>query len=583
MKLRCLSLKLIGALSFIGVSQLVNAAGPDAGDILRQQQELDRFKALPKNVPKAVKTETPKSVDQKPVVKILVRGFRFEGDLKSVPEDKLQWLVQEFIGKELSFDEIQQAVARINDYYLTQGFFIAKAILPKQEVVDGIIVIQINEGKLDSKNPYKIKKGDGSQELRIKESRIGAYLDSALDGRVYQPDLERGLLNIADNPGVSATASVEAGEETGSSRLLVEVVEGPIFDGSITADNFGSPYTGVYRLTGVANLNNLSGYGDQLSLNAIQAPGEVFNMGKVAYSLPIGSDGLRATMAYTYLNFHLGGAMATNPASTGLSHNVNFALRYPIYRTALSALYWSGTYDWKSMYNEATGVVSGDKRVNVFGTSLTAENTDTFLAGGFTQAQIGLAHGRLDLSRYAQGLIDDQGDTGPQTNGGYSKTTAQLLRIQRIDERFSLQVLAAGQLSQKNLDGSEKFSLGGPAGVRAYPGGEGTGDHGFKVGVDLKYALATGTVVGDIVPSLFYDYGRIRQNHDVMNISMTTPNTYGLSGWGLAMEFVAAGKYTVKATWAKAIGSNPGVSATGTNSDGKSNTSRIWVIGNISF
>ena len=77
MKLRCLSLKLIGALSFIGVSQLVNAAGPDAGDILRQQQELDRFKALPKNVPKAVKTETPKSVDQKPVVKILVRGFRF--------------------------------------------------------------------------------------------------------------------------------------------------------------------------------------------------------------------------------------------------------------------------------------------------------------------------------------------------------------------------------------------------------------------------------------------------------------------------------------------------------------------------
>ena len=160
MKLRCLSLKLIGALSFIGASQLVNAAGPDAGDILRQQQEIERYKSLPKSVPKSVVTEAPKSVDQKPVVKILVRGFRFEGDLKSVPEDKLQWLVQEFIGKDLSFDEIKQAVARINDYYLAQGFFIAKAILPKQEVVDGIIVIQINEGKLDSKNPYKIKKGD---------------------------------------------------------------------------------------------------------------------------------------------------------------------------------------------------------------------------------------------------------------------------------------------------------------------------------------------------------------------------------------------------------------------------------------
>jgi hemolysin activation/secretion protein len=583
MKLRYVSLNLLSILSLLGVHELAHGAGTDAGDILRQQQEIERYKALPKNIPKPVTTESTKSAEQKPVVKISVKGFRFEGDLKSVPEDKLQWLVQEFVGKELSFDEIQQAVARINDYYLAQGFFIAKAILPKQEVVDGIIVIQINEGKLDSKNPYKIKKGDGSQELRINEGRISAYLDAALDGRVYQPDLERGLLNIADNPGVSATASVEAGTEPGTSSLLVEVIEGPIFDGSVTADNFGSPYTGVYRLTGVANLNNLSGYGDQLSLNAIQAPGEVFNMGKVGYSLPIGSDGLRASLAYTYLNFHLGGALATTPPSTGLSHNINFSLRYPIYRTALSALYWSGTYDWKSMYNEATGVVSGDKRVNVYGTSLTAENTDTFLAGGFTQAQVGIAHGRLDLSHYAQGLIDDQSDVGPQTNGNYSKTTAQLLRIQRIDERFSLQVLAAGQLAQKNLDGSEKFSLGGPAGVRAYPGGEGTGDDGYKVSVDLKYVLATGTVIGDIVPSIFYDYGRIHQNHDVMNIAMTTPNTYSLSGWGLAVEVAAAGKYTVKATWAKAIGSNPAISASGNNSDGKSNTSRVWVIGNISF
>lgn len=556
---------------------------PDAGDILRQQQELERFNSLPKSIPKPITSEAPKKGEEKPQVKIQVKGFRFEGNFKHISEEKLQSLVKEFVGQELSFDDIQSVVARINNYYQEEGYFLAKAIIPKQEVVDGIVVIQINEGQLDSRNPYKIKAGDSSKELRIKSERITDFLDTALNGRVYQPDLERGLLNIADNPGVSATASVEAGSEPGTSTLLVEVIEGPIFDGSITADNFGSPYTGIYRLTGVANLNNLSGYGDQLSFNAIQAPGEVFNMGKIGYSLPIGSDGLRASVAYTHLNFHLGGTMKTNPPSTGLSDNANFSLRYPIYRTALSALYWSGTYDWKSAYNEATGVVSGDKRINVFGTSLTAEHTDTFLSGGMTQVQVGLAYGRLDLSRYAQGLIDDQSDAGAQTNGRYAKTIAQALRIQRFDERLSLVVLAAGQVSQKNLDGSEKFSLGGPTGVRAYPGGEASGDHGFKISADLKYVLATGTQVGDILPSIFYDYGRIRQNHDVMNINMTTPNSYGLSGWGLAMEVVAAGKYTVKATWAKAIGSNPGISASGTNSDGKSNTSRIWVIANISF
>ena len=37
------------------------------------------------------------------------------------------------------------------------------------------------------------------------------------------------------------------------------------------------------------------------------------------------------------------------------------------------------------------------------------------------------------------------------------------------------------QLSSKNLDSSEKFTLGGIGGVEAYPSGEASGDEGRKI------------------------------------------------------------------------------------------------------
>jgi hemolysin activation/secretion protein len=157
------------------------------------------------------------------------------------------------------------------------------------------------------------------------------------------------------------------------------------------------------------------------------------------------------------------------------------------------------------------------------------------------------------------------------------------VRIQRGSERLSFQFIGAGQISERNLDGGEKFMLGGPAGVRAYPSGEASGDQGFKTSLDAKYALLTATKVGDIGATVFYDYGYIQQNKDSMGANMTTPNNYTLKGWGLGLETNASGKFNVKALWAKPIGDNPAASVTGNNSDGKPNESRWWLQGSVNF
>ena len=569
----------IGSIANFLYSGVLNAAPdirPDAGSILRDQQDLDRLKNLPTAPKGRVLEAKPKTVA--PVVKevkILVKGFEIEGQLKAFTQDELQALIQDLVGQELTFEEIQSAADRIARHYQAKGYFLATAVLPKQEVVNGIVKILVNEGKLDSKKPYQIK-GEG---LRMPEERVAAYIDSALNGELYQPSLERGLLNIADNPQMTATANIEPGDDVGSSRIIVETVEGPEFDGSLTADTYGSRYTGSFRLTGVANWNNPSSYGDKLSATIVQAPGNVFNVGTLAYGLPIGTDGLRAGISYTALNFHLNDKLASDTLISGTGDVLNLNLKYPLYRTAVRSAYIGATYDLKNSKNKSGDTVTSNKQTDLYGLNLTLENADTLGGAGFTQIVAGYSTGNIDLSKYSDYLTSDTA----LTHGDFYKKTLQVLRIQRATERLSFQFLANAQWASKNLDGSEKLSLGGPTGVRAYPSGEGSGDEGYKFNIDAKYVLATGTSVGDVVGSVFYDYGQIRQYKIPSLISdMSTPNIYSLSGWGLGLDAVAAGKFQLKLGWAKAIGTNP-AAVNGNNSDGLSKRSRYWLLGMVTF
>ena len=165
----------------------------------------------------------------------------------------------------------------------------------------------------------------------------------------------------------------------------------------------------------------------------------------------------------------------------------------------------------------------------------------------------------------------------------FEKSSLQFLRIQRVNEKLNLQLLANAQFADKNLDSSEKLSLGGATGVRAYPSGEASGDEGRKISVDAKYNVKSGTKVGDIIFSVFYDYGKIRQYKDTLDISMTTPNEYSLEGWGMAVDLISAGKFNVKAGWADAIGGNPGKTSAGKNSDGRGDLSRYWFLASVQF
>jgi len=544
---------------------------PDAGKLLKQELDREKFKDIPKEIPKTLLEKPKKKIVQPKDEKITINSFKLEGEIKSFSEQELQNLLLDLNNKSLTFEQIQLAADRITSHYNARGFFLAQVIIPQQEIKNGVVIILINEGKLDSKEPYKLNKKD----LRISEDKVKAYMNEALKENFLKDSIERGLLNIQDNPGVTATVNLEPGTEQGSTRIILDVSEGPLMKGSITTDNYGNRYTGDLRATASIDINDPSTIGDYINVLGTKAIEGDLELKKVTYNAPVGASGLRAEGSYSIVDFKIGKEL-TYTKTEGKAEDFNFNLKYPIYRSVNNSIFTNINYDKKYLYNEANSSVTSDKELDNYNIGIVLQKTDDIFGGGFTQTSFNFTRGDLDLSKVASSLSGDQSAGGYKTNGNFNKQNIQLTRIQRIDNKLSLNFNADAQFSSKNLDSSEKMSLGGASGVRAYPVGEASGDEGYKYTLDIKYNLGNVGFLENF-GSIFYDYGRIKQYKDKsISTSTVTNNEYSISGYGLSFDTSISNFLSTTLILARTIGSNPGASSPqGNDSDGKNITNRV--------
>ena len=545
----------------------VIAVAPSPGDLLRNKENYEKSQKIPEKIPdillKKEKITDTLEGDQK----ILVEKFQFIGELDFVPIETLQNLIKEFNGKELNFGEIQSVVNTVNRYFQNQGLLVARAYLPKQEVKDNTILISIYEGKLDSDQPYRIL----SQGLKLKEDKIFGYLDKALERGLTYSSLERAILNLNDNPGVSTKASLEPGDETGETRIVLDIREQEFLTYNTSFNNHGSRYTGKNRATVNFTFNNPYLTGDKFDLTLAKSD-EDYESIELRYNFPIGEDGWRLDTSYNYFDYKIGKELASSNI-LGDSETFKLNARYPYYRTSLESLFFDIGYTEKYLYSETAGSATSDKELKNFVLGAEWNKSDNFYGGGYTQIKPTITFGDLDLSKVASSLNSDS--SGARTNGSFEKTTIDITRIQKINDNLNLHLFGTTQFASKNLDSSEKLSLGGPAGIRAYPVGEATGDEGFRYSIDAKYNVIAPKYFDNLTAIAFYDYGMVKQYTDLTNLSVSN-NTYSLEGYGIGFEATKGENISVKASLAKAIGGNPGAS-NGKNTDGLTDDEQLFI------
>ncbi len=350
----------------------------------------------------------------------------------------------------------------------------------------------------------------------------------------------------------------------------------PLFDGSIGTDNFGGSSTGIYRTNASLDVNSPCCIGDRLSLRGMRADGVLF--GRAVYTRPIGISGLQAGLSTNMMGYTLGGNY-TNLDVTGDSFSAGTFVTLPLIFSRTSTLFGTIGFDQRLFTDRQHRVAFSDKRVNAVSVTLSGGWSDAMLKGAYTSAGATLTMGNLDLSRVPDAEAQDLATA--RASGQFRKLSVNLSRMQKLESNRQLVVTLSGQLASGNLDSSEKFSLGGSSGVRAYPGSEASGDNALLGTVELRHQLT---------PALrlfgFYDRGIVQQYSNTWGGWQSIPgepNTVSIDGAGLGMLLKPWNTLSIKSTIASRVVSNPGANAQGKDHDGTRRDPRFWLEAEYSF
>lgn len=516
-------------------------APPTSGDIEKQVQ-------IPKKVEKGMNNIIPSlpNDELKPVMSdmggksIEIKGFKLSGALHVKPET-LQSLVASYAGKSYTLGELEKITSLITKAYREEGYFVARAYIPKQSMSEGILEIAIIEGNYGE---FKL-----TNNSLVSHERVQGMLDNVKgDNIVSANTLERAMLLINDTPGSKVTgADVMPGAKIGTSDFAITTEATHPYSGYILGDNYGSKYTGRYRVNlGLSALSPL-GYGDKLSLNGVLSTTSDLKNGKISYGFPLMDNGLRGELSASHTTYSLAEDYAALDA-LGTSTTLEASLSYPIIRTRTQSLFVSLSYAHKNMKDEIQSTSTVTKKEADLATLSATYNQSCLLFGleSSTTATLNLIHGDLSFNDIASLALDN---AGARTNGEYTKLSGTIEKAIAFNPEYSLTTSLRFQkaLGNKNLDGSEDFSLGGAYGVRAFPDGEHSAENGYIFGAELFYALPSYEGISHKV-SLFADTGYAK-----MENPLATSQSRHLSDMGLGYQASYKDFFT-KAQIARVIG-----------------------------
>ncbi|MBM5786976.1 MAG: ShlB/FhaC/HecB family hemolysin secretion/activation protein [Pelagibacterales bacterium] len=553
-------------------SSALAATNDNISAILQRELELQLKKSAPPPLPKVQKPiEQKKPVEGEQTVQI--KNFLFSGN-KLLTEQELQSVVEKWKNKSLTFDDLQNVIADIQEYYSSKNR-IVKALLPEQEIKDGIISIKIVEGVLGD-----VVVEQKSQKPRMTAETVKKYFKGEKDSiYIDTKDLQRKIFILNDLPGVNAIGTYEQGKKEGESNFKVTVEDTPFFKGELAAANFGSKSTGSNQAIANVSFNNISGIGDLFSVNGIKSSGSDYVQG--SYAVPILYDGLKLALNASKLDYQTLSSFSSTNQSRGDAKTYGANFTYPVYRTDRASVNAKVGYETKDYLN--TNVLTA--------ATISDYKIDNMIAGlnGFLynndQSSISyntnVTFGRLKINDAAQETSDN---TSAKTKGSFEKLAFNISRNQTLPDLKNTNWLISvdGQTANKNLNSSEQMSLGGPYAVRAYPTGQGSGSQGMIIKTELQYPYDKNFTFGP-----FLDVGFIKQyinTYTNWQGSTRAKNDYSLAATGITGTY-KYNEFNVNGNLAYRIGDNPLHTSTGErlNADNDYKRVQAWIRASYNF
>jgi hemolysin activation/secretion protein len=465
---------------------------------------------------------------------ILVKGFRITGNTV-FGDDVLQPLVAPWVGKQVGTDQLLDVAEAVKNKYKDAGYFLTQVFVPAQEVPDGVVTLRVVEARI----------GKTSAEVdsrRVGPGLVDGYMQLLPAGSaVTEQSVERPLLLLNDLPGVRASSVLRPGAEFGQADLLVKVADdGSSFGGDAYVDNAGNESTGLVRVGADLVANGIAGFGESWQLGGLVSEDNGIDLVRGGVTVPVGPYGTKATASLTGLQYKVVSDAFKNVDADGYAYVGSLLVQHPIVRSRNLNLFAVVGGDAKFIDDRQQGGQVHDRRDLYIGhVGATGDFRDQYFGGSLNSFTLTLTVGD-DRIQTHDVLLRDLSPSGHRTSGVFEHLDGDFQRLQSLTDTTSVLLSARGQLAFQNLDTSEKSSLGGPRGVRAYAVGDGVGDDLFQATLELRQRIPQWTIWNaPFVLSAFIDGGRVRNWHDPLPRNLDVNNAVTLGGYGVGLNLTS--------------------------------------------
>ena len=500
---------------------------------------------------------------------ITLKNIQFQG-VTILGDMELKGIMQPFINTPMTYEQMLEIGMVVESYY-RQNNYLARAILPPQDLTDGVLTVDVIESVFS-----KVEIEQELADLPNTQAHVSAIIES--QQKVGEPlntkSLDRALALANDVPGMSAQGSLRQGRDAGETELLLKLYQGRTRQTELAFDNGGSRSTGAMRLMATFTWFNPNDLADLLNLVAVHTRGSDY--ARLAYSLPVGTDGWRMGLNTSVMNYEVVVGQQGMVGAVGRAITQGVEWVYPLLRADDRSATVTLTADNKKFQNtSAQGLLMSDYAAKVLAAQVSGFYRDLNPGGGTGTYSLQLSHGNINLD----GSLSQQTDaTTVKTEGVFNKVRVSGSWQQALTTQTSAFISYTGQVADKNLDSSEKMQLGGMNGVRAYPTGEGSGADAQLIQLELRHSLESGVNL-----ATFVDWGQVWLQHDPNYPGGPQHNRNTYKGFGASVAYTNDDGVNFKATWARKSGHNPNPTQTGNDQDGTRDRNRFWLQVTVPF
>ena len=472
---------------------------------------------------------------------IMVREFKFSGNTV-FSDQELSKITAAFEKREITNQELQQLRQQLTLYYVDRGYINSGNIIPDQKVVDGVILIQIVEGRLTQ---IEI---DGVERFHEEYFRERLALDAGPPVNVNK--LEQRLQILLQNPLVDQINSqLVPGNLPGEAVLRARVVESPPYTFHIGLDNNLSPSIGEAQLSIQGSYRNAAGRGDVLFAEAsfaegIDTPGDELTLN---YNLPLSAGDIALNLYYNRGESKVVEGDFSDLDIESESETIGIGIFHPLYRNPNQQFTLGYTLERRRSdtfllgfpfsFSPGTEDPAGESNVALLRFS------QDWLSRSPNQVMAVRSTFSFGFDGFDATINDDPPD------GEFLAWLIQYQWARRLGDAGNQVIFRADlQLSDDPLLPLEKFSVGGVGSVRGYRESQLVRDEGYSLSLEYRMPLSHVDSAGsNLQLSAFIDAGHAEDKE------LSNPGPDRLESVGLGVLWDPYPEFHVELYWAEAL------------------------------